>query len=87
MKLLLLAFILMLSACTTTVPVKVPFPQQPLELREPCPPLQAATSQDVREFTKVVITNYEQYHNCQDKVNAWQTWYLQQKQLYEELTK
>lgn len=87
MKLLLLAFILSFTACSTVVPVKIPFPEQPQELREQCPQLKPAVSTDVTEFTKTVVENYEQYHNCQAKVTAWQTWYQQQKQLYEELTK
>lgn len=87
MKYLILIFVLALSACTTVVPVTVPFPKQPEELRESCPPLQQVTSQQISEFTKIVVTNYEQYHNCSAKVSAWQEWYQQQKQLYEELNK
>lgn len=87
MKLLTLVLVLALSACTTVVPVTVPFPKQPDELKESCQSLILAESTQVNEFTKVVVKNYEQYHICADKVSAWQEWYTKQKQLYEELNK
>lgn len=87
MKYLLLIIAFALSACTTVVPVTVPFPKQPEELKASCPALQEATSTQIGEFTKTVVTNYQQYHDCSDKVTAWQTWYNKQKQLYEELNK
>jgi len=87
MKYLVLILALTLSACTTVVPVTTKFPEQPTELKEMCAPLKEATSTQVTEFTKTVVTNYQQYHDCSDKVTAWQTWYNKQKQLYEELNK
>ena len=60
MKLILLAFMLSLTACSTTVPVTLKFPDQPVELKESCNPLKPASSTQIAEFTKTVVENYEQ---------------------------
>ena len=86
MRLAILLTIL-LTGCSTVVPVHVPFPDMPKELEQPCSPLKTTNSHQLSEFTKTVIENYEQYHSCVAKENSWRTWYKQQKQLFEELDK
>jgi hypothetical protein len=76
--------LLLLTGCTT-VPVSIPFPEANSELLEPCQELSMAKSQELSEFTKTVVDNYEKYHLCSNKTSLWQTWYSQQKALYKEL--
>jgi hypothetical protein len=77
---------MLLCACSTTVPVTQPFPNVAQELQKPCKPLELAQdSTTLSELTKTVVNNYSEYHNCSDKVTAWQEWYTKQKQIFEEL--
>ena len=87
MKLVALALILALSACSTTVPVVAKFPQAPGTLvQEPCPDLKKL-SDDVKlsDVAKTVTVNYAEYYTCAVKLDAWQRWYREQKVIYEGL--
>lgn len=49
-----------------------------------CPPLQLAEpSEKLSTLLNTVIENYEKYHNCSAKVEAWQEWYRAQKHIHE----
>lgn len=82
--LLLLA---LLTGCSTTVPVTIKFPETPASLQQPCEALSQTESQQLSDLTKTVVINYGKYHDCSNKNLAWQEWYIQQKKLYEELSK
>lgn len=86
MRLAILLSIL-LTGCSTVVPIHVSFPDAPKELEQPCKPLKTTNSSQLSEFTKTIVENYEQYHDCVAQENSWRTWYKQQKQLFEELDK
>ena len=87
MKILAIALVLLLSACSTTVPVTAKFPEAPgVLLQEPCPNLQKLSEDSkLSDVAKIVIVNYTEYYTCAVKLDAWQRWYREQKVIYESL--
>ena len=87
MKSLAIALVLLLSACSTTVPVTAKFPQAPGTLvQEPCPDLKKLEEQaKLSDVAKIVTVNYTEYYMCAVKLEAWQRWYREQKTIYEGL--
>lgn len=87
MKNILLFCTILLTGCSTTVPVKQYFPTVPANLLKQCPQLQTINKDSVQlsELMSVVTKNYTEYHSCANIVEAWQEWYKKQKQIYEEL--
>lgn len=77
----------LLSACSTTVPVTVKFPQAPQELLEACPETLKLAQDPVTlsSLTKTVAENYTTYHECALRVTEWIEWYTQQNQIYGRL--
>lgn len=89
MKYLLLLSLVLLQACTTTVPVSAKFPDGPGSIAtQPCPTLQRL-SQDptLSEVSKTVTINYTTYYECAVKVDAWNDWYKIQKNIFEKAAK
>jgi len=84
--LLFCAFVIVLSGCSTTVPVKQNFPDAPKILMEKCEPLHTIDQPDVvfSEFLKTVTKNYTKHHNCAKLVEAWQEWHQRQKEIFEK---
>jgi Na+-transporting methylmalonyl-CoA/oxaloacetate decarboxylase gamma subunit len=85
MRYLLLA--LVLTGCSTIVPVAVKWPDIPKEVTETCPTLKE-TAKDTTKLSVVVDTvvqNYSTYYECQAKHEAWTIWYQEQKRIYEEI--
>jgi hypothetical protein len=87
MKILAIALVLLLSACSTTVPVTAKFPEAPgVLLQEPCPNLQKLSEDSkLSDVAKIVTVNYTEYYTCAVKLDAWQRWYREQKIIYEGL--
>ncbi len=82
-KLLTIISVLILTGCTTTVPVKQKFPEVPAELLKACPALnQVEPTEKLSEVLKVITKNYSQYHECQTTVDTWIEWYNLQKEIY-----
>lgn len=78
--------VLLLTGCSTVVPVRQPFPQAPEILQQPCKQLKLVEDNVVlSEFTKTVVQNYTEYHQCSNLLSGWQEWYQKQKKIYEEL--
>jgi hypothetical protein len=86
-RLLILAPILLLAACSTTVPVKRTFPDVPAELLAECPDLKLVPegTTELSKTLSVVVENYGQYKECQVKVDLWTEWYNKQKKIFEEV--
>lgn len=85
MRYLLLA--LMLTGCSTLVPVAPKWPDIPKEITETCPVLEQ-TAKDTTKLSVVVDTvvkNYSTYYECQAKHEAWTIWYQEQKRIYEDV--
>jgi biopolymer transport protein ExbD len=85
--LLVLLSILMLTACATSVPVTISFPQIPEELKVACPDLKETDPNTTKlsEVVSVVVDNYGQYQECRIKVDAWIQWYDSQKKIFETI--
>lgn len=86
MKILLLSALL-LTGCSTVVPVKQTWPQPPgLQSTVPCPDLKKLESPvTLSSVAKTVSENYTEYYTCAVKLEAWQEWYQQQKLIYESI--
>jgi|FreactcultureFD7_1027221.scaffolds.fasta_scaffold04185_6 hypothetical protein len=80
---------LLLTACTTVVPVTTKFPEASQALRTACPQLDTVKKDDSKlsDMMTVVTKNYVKYHDCAAKVDAWNEWYKSQKQIFENATK
>ena len=86
MKSLALLSVLLLSACSTAVPIVAKFPDASPSLQEPCAELQQLQSTDrLSDVVATVVANYGLYHECQLKVEAWQDWHKKQKEIFEKL--
>lgn len=89
MKVILLASLLVLSGCMTTVPVKQPFPDAVPALIKRCEELKKveAGKNSITDVLKVVVENYTLYHECSLKVDGWNEWYTEQKAIWEKVNK
>lgn len=85
MRYLLIA--LLLSGCSTVVPVTAKFPDKPKNV-EACPQLDTVKD-DVKlsELTSTVTKNYSTYYECAVKADTWQEWYEIQKRIFEGVSK
>ena len=85
MRLPVLLVVLLLSGCTTVIPVKQEFPVAPQVLFEKCPDLMVIDDgkNSLRDMLKVVIQNYATYYQCAERTEGWQNWYKEQKKLYD----
>lgn len=82
-----LAILLLVTGCTTTVPVTPKFPQATLELMKKCESLKKIEGDrvSITEMLKVVVNNYALYYECSAKVDGWHDWYKSQKEIFENL--
>lgn len=88
-NILLFCTALILSGCSTTVPVKQKFPEVPNQLMEKCPPLDIIEKPTVllSELIVIITKNYMKYHDCANSVENWQDWYTKQKKISDDLNK
>lgn len=89
MKYILIFCAILLTGCSTTVPVKQTFPIAPEILMEQCGTLQVISKKEVllSEFMTTIVENYTKFHKCSLLVEAWQQWYTAQQQIFEEANK
>jgi hypothetical protein len=89
MKYLLLVVTCLISACSTTVPVKQKFPSAPPQIQEKCPDLEKAPedTSSILDLLIFVGRNYERHYECAAKVESWNDWYQQQKKIFDEVSK
>ena len=87
MKYIILSLAVVLSACSTPVPVSQRFPDVPKALVERCDSLRKIEGDKVAitEMLKVVVQNYGMYYECAAKVDGWNDWYTEQKRIYESV--
>jgi len=84
MKYLLL--ILLLTGCSTTVPVTAKFPEVPNELLQRCPELKQLNEEvKLSDVAKNITYNYTTYYECVIKYDAWVEWYQSQKKIFESV--
>ena len=78
--------LLLLTGCSTTVPVTQKFPQAPDVLMQQCEQLkEVAKEASLVDLTKVVVENYTKHYQCSVLVQGWQEWYKTQQNIYKEL--
>ena len=89
MKLLLALPVVMLSACTTIVPVAQKFPQAPEQTLKLCPQLATvpAGQTSITDMLKVVVANYGTYYECSVRHDGLVEWYHVQKKIHESISK
>ena len=77
----------MVTGCSTAVPVKQRFPDVPKVLLEKCEDLKKIEGDRVAitEMLRVIVQNYGMYYECAAKVDGWQEWYSDQKKIYESV--
>ena len=87
MRNLLLASVLLLTGCATSIPVTMSFPQVPEALDKPCDRLEplAVDKRELSDLLENTTDNYARAKECYAKNQAWQEWYATQKQIYEEV--
>ena len=89
MKYTALLIVLLLTGCSTVVPVTAKFPDAPGRLAtERCPNLQKL-KYDARlsDVARTVTINYSTYYECAVKADAWQEWYEIQRRIFEGVAK
>lgn len=84
---ILLALTLLLSGCTTVVPITQTWPEAPgLLSQQPCPELkQLEPNPTLSTVAKTVASNYTEYYSCAVKLAAWQEWYAKQQLIHKGL--
>ena len=87
MRYLLIA--LLLSGCSTVVPVTARFPEPPGKgATTACPALQKLKEDaKLSDVANTVTVNYGTYYECAVKTDAWQEWYAIQKIIHEKAQK
>jgi hypothetical protein len=79
-------FVMMLSACSTTVPVTAKFPEAPKFAKEACPQLEKLNNDaKLSDVATTVTNNYSTYYECAVKNDAWIEWYQIQKTIFESV--
>jgi hypothetical protein len=87
MKKLLLLSILLLTACSTVVPVTQKFPELPAELSQNCKPLQTIEGETttLSNLMETVAKNYGTRHECAAQLEAILEWYNKQKEIFDHV--
>ena len=87
MKYVTILFSLLLVGCSTTVPVKMKFPDVPAAMLESCEELEKvpADTKQLSVTAEVVIKNYSKYHSCKGRVEDWKEWYKENKKIYDSV--
>ena len=80
---------LLLTGCSTVVPVAVRFPEPPGRgAMTACPALQKLKDDaKLSDVANTVTVNYGTYYECAVRADAWQEWYQIQKIIFEKAGK
>ena len=83
----IIIFVVLLSACSTVVPVTMKFPQAPETLTKAPESLQPLTKEkpELSDLISNASDNYGKYYELETKYKAWQDWYNTQKKIFEEV--
>jgi len=87
-KLLLIIFISTLTACSTTAPVVMKFPDVPQALKEPAgklSPLDTSKKIELSDIIENANENAGKYYELRERYNAWIEWYTEQKKILESV--
>jgi phage FluMu protein Com len=87
-KYLALFLLILMSGCSTVVPVTVKFPDAPDRIKIKCPQLKTLNEDaKLSDIAKTVTDNYTTYYECAVKNDSWIEWYETQKIIFEKLNK
>ena len=79
-------FLLILTGCSTTVPVTAKFPDVPEKLLVKCPQLEKLENEaKLSDISKTVTNNYTTYYECAIKHDGFVEWYEIQKRISESV--
>jgi len=82
MKLAVVVSLLFMTGCVAT-PVAREFPAAPASLTTACAALADVPATDKLSVVLATVTqNYAQYRECSIRVDAWNTWYNEQKKIF-----
>ena len=90
MRLLSFLFVaVIVTGCSTAVPVTAKFPEAPgLGSMTTCPQLQKlGDGAKLSDVASTVTVNYGTYYECAVKVDTWREWYEIQRRIYENAGK
>jgi len=86
MKYLVCFFLILMTGCSTVVPVKSKFPDVPERLMVKCPQLEKVSeTPTLSDVTKTITNNYTTYYDCAVKHDAFIEWYNIQKNIFESV--
>jgi len=81
-----LLFVLVLTGCSTTVPVTAKFPVVPEKLLVKCPQLEKLENEaKLSDISKTVINNYTSYYECAVRHDGFVEWYNIQKNIFDKV--
>ena len=85
MRYVVLLIAVLLTGCSTVVPVTAKFPEAPGKLAtQRCPDLQKLKDDaKLSDVIRTVTINYSTYYECAVRADAWQEWYEIQKRIFE----
>ena len=87
-KYLALFLLILMSGCSTVVPVTVKFPDAPDRIKIKCPQLKTLNEDaKLSDIAKTVTENYTTYYECAVRNDSWIEWYETQKIIFEKLNK
>jgi hypothetical protein len=86
MRIVALLMLLLVTGCSTTVPVTAKFPEVPQHLMVKCPELKKLDDEPkLSEVSKTITANYTTYYECAIKNDSWIEWYNIQKNIFESV--
>jgi hypothetical protein len=84
MKYLICVLLILISGCSTVVPVTAKFPEVPTKLQAKCPQLEKLKDEaKLSEVSKTITINYSTYYECAVKLDSWIEWYQVNKIIFE----
>jgi hypothetical protein len=85
MKLAIVVSLLFMTGCVAT-PVAREFPAAPASLTTACAALADVPATDKLSVVLATVTqNYAQYRECSIRVDSWNTWYNEQKKIFDSV--
>lgn len=81
-----IVIMILMSACSTVVPVTAKFPEPPKYATQACPDLQKLNNDaKLSDVASTININYTTYYECAVKVDSWNEWYEIQRRIFENV--
>ncbi len=86
MKYITCFLLVLLTGCSSLVPVKAKFPDVPERIMVKCPQLEKVSeTPTLSDVAKTITNNYTTYYECAVKHDAFVEWYQTQKRIFESV--